>query len=231
MYKGERVSIVMPVYNEEKTVETIVRRVLAQKFVDEIIAVDDGSKDSSLEKLRKLQSTNSKIKLLMNKVNRGKGAAIIKGIAHVKDGIIIIQDADLEYFPEDYPKLLKASESNEVVFGNRMQRRNMGHEYVLARWGNKLVSRLFSVLYGQRVDDINTCYKLFRKKDLSGIRLKEQGFIIEEELAVAFAKKGIKIANVPIRYKGRTFEEGKKINFIDGIKGVLYVLVNAFRHS
>jgi len=231
MYKGERVSIVMPVYNEEKTVETIVRRVLAQKFVDEIIAVDDGSKDSSLEKLRKLQSTNSKIKLLRNKVNRGKGAAIIKGIAHVKDGIIIIQDADLEYFPEDYPKLLKASESNEVVFGSRMQRRNMGHEYVLARWGNKLVSKLFSVLYGQRVDDINTCYKLFRKKDLSGIRLKEQGFIIEEELAVAFAKKGIKIANVPIRYKGRTFEEGKKINFIDGIKGVLYVLVNAFRHG
>ena len=81
---------------------------------------------------------------------------------------------------------------------------------MLAKWGNKLVSKLFSVLYGQRVDDINTCYKLFRKKDLSGIRLKEQGFIIEEELAIAFAKKGIKIANVPIRYKGRTFEEEKR---------------------
>jgi len=124
MYKRGMVTRVMPVYNEEKTVETIVRRVLAQKFVDEIIVVDDGSKDSSLEKLRRLQNTNSKIKLLMNKVNIGKGAAIIKGIAYVKDGIIIIQDADLEYFSEDYPRLLKASESNEVVFGNKMQRRN-----------------------------------------------------------------------------------------------------------
>jgi len=229
MYKGERVTIVMPVYNEEKTVETIVRRVLAQKFVDELIVVDDGSKDSSLEKLKKLQRTNSKIKILENKVNKGKGAAIIKGIANAKDGIIIIQDADLEYFPEDYPKLLEASEKNEVVFGNRLHGRNMGHEYVLAKWGNKFVSKLFSLLYGQKVDDINTCYKLFRKRDLSGIKLKEHGFIIEEELAVAFAKKGIKIANVPIRYKGRTFEEGKKINFIDGIKGALYILVNVFK--
>jgi len=229
MYKGERVSVVMPVYNEEKTVEAIVRRVLAQKFVDELIVVDDGSTDSSLEKLKKLQSKNSKIKLLMNKVNKGKGAAIIKGIAHVKDGIIIIQDADLEYFPEDYPKLLKASEKNEVVFGDRLHSKNMGHEYVLAKWGNKFISKLFNLLYGQKVYDMNTCYKLFRKRDLLGIKLKEHGFIIEEELAVAFAKKGIKIANVPIRYKGRTFEEGKKINFIDGIKGALYLLINAFK--
>ena len=145
MYKRGMVTRVMPVYNEEKTVETIVRRVLAQKFVDEIIAVDDGLKDPSLEKLRKLQSKNNKIKLLMNKVNRRKGATIIKGIAHVKDGIIIIQDADLEYFTEDHPKLLKASESR--------------------------------------------------------------------------------------RYNSRTFEEGKKINFIYGIKETLYILVNAFRHS
>lgn len=163
-----------------------------------------------------------------NKRNLGKGAAVRKALSFVKRGIVIIQDADLEYFPEDYPKLISALKHNDVVFGNRFAWRNKGHRYVLAEIGNKFISFLFDFLYRQKIHDINTCYKAFKREALDGITLHENGFLVEEELAVAFAKKGVKIAEVPIRYKGRTFEEGKKIRMKDGIAGLLYILKSRF---
>ena len=227
-----RVTVVVPAFNEEKTIGQVLMDVSRIPFVSKIIVVDDGSRDKTLTVARKALRAASKhgkaFELIHYEKNRGKGYALRKAFKFIKNGLVIIQDADLEYSPEDYPKLIAALDKSSVVFGNRFVLKNEGHEYFLAKLGNRFASFIFSLLYGQKIHDLNVGYKAFRVSALKGIVLKEDGFLIEEELAVGFAKKGIKIQEVPIHYRGRTFEEGKKIRAKDGIMGVIFLLKKRF---
>ncbi len=205
----------------------MVRRVLAHKMVDELIIVDDCSSDRSVSEIRKIRSP--KITLLKNKQNSGKGFSVRKAFDQIKSGLLLIQDADTEYRPEDYPKLFSVLARDNIVFGTRMIGKNTGHHYALAKTGNKVLTDIFNIMYHQNITDLNTCFKLFRKSMLDGIELKENGFLIEEEISIKLAKKGYKIVEVPISYKGRTYEEGKKIKMSDGFKGVFYLISSPFK--
>lgn len=227
MYKNMRVNIVMPVYNEEKTVEEIIKRVLAQKVVDNLIIVNDSSKDKSLEIIKKLSKRDKRIIALSNSSNKGKGYSVRKGLELVKDGIVIIQDADLEYYPEDYMKLLPKLKEDTIVLGTRMRGVKTGHNYMLAKFANANLTSLFNLLYGTHMTDINTCYKVFTKKMLNGVTLTKDDFLIEPEILIALVKKGYKIEEVDIRYKGRTYEEGKKIKASDGAKQAVFMITSS----
>lgn len=226
MHKGEYVTVIMPVYNEERTVAGVIRRVLRQRMVDELIVIDDHSSDSGPEKIKREAAKSRKVTVITNRSNMGKGYNIQLGIERARNGLLLIQDSDTEYFPEDYPLLFSALTKDNVVFGSRMMGRSIGHTYMLAKFANHTITFTFNLLFGQKITDLNTCYKLFRKSDLKG-RLTQNGFLIEEELAINFAKSGKRIKEVGIRYNGRTFEEGKKIKAIDGINGLLFVIARA----
>lgn len=228
MYKGETVNVVMPVYNEERTLPEILKRVLAQKAVDRLIIINDASKDKSLEIIKKAAAKDKRISYFTNKVNKGKGFSLRYGFSMVRNGVIIIQDADLEYFPEDYPRLLKAMDRDTVVYGTRMIDRNLGHYYMLAWFANFCLTSLFNVLYFKRLTDLNTCYKVFTKEMIKNANLKEERFLVEPELSVMFAKRGYKIKEIKIRYKGRTYAEGKKIGVGDGVAQVFYIIKSRF---
>jgi glycosyltransferase involved in cell wall biosynthesis len=230
MYKGEKINVIMPVYNEEKTVGGIVDRVLKQDCVGRLIVIDD-SKDRSMDILRKKKAKDRRITLLHNERPMGKGNALVRGIKSVKSGLILIQDADEEYFPEDYPKLLRALANGRAVYGTRMLGRNLGHQYRLARVGNELMSLSFSLFFHKKLTDINTCYKLFRREMLDPDKLKKRDFIIEEEMSIHFVRNGFDIVEVPIRYKGRTFEEGKKINAMHGFSGLFYIIKEGVKYA
>jgi len=223
-YGKETVNVIIPMYNEEKTVGEVLRRVLSQKIVDSVVVVDDCSKDASVEIVAGVARKNGAVHLLRNKQNMGKGYAVRRGIEHVKDGVIIIQDADLEYYPEDYPKLLKAGGKNAVIFGTRMLGENTGHKYVLAKLANAGLTSMFNLLFGKSITDVNTCYKIFRKSMLRGGKLTADGFMIDYDIAITLAKRGYDFVEVPIRYKGRTYEQGKKIKTSDAIKGAAYII-------
>lgn len=229
MYKNERLNIIMPVYNEQATLEEIVGRVLAQRYVDKLVIIDDHSKDRSLEIIKKLAKRDSRISYLANETNMGKGFSVRRGLSMVKDGIIIIQDADLEYYPEDYTKLLPKLDEKTVVLGTRMRGKQTGHEYAAAKMANAALTLTFNVLYGRKLTDMNTCYKVFKKKMLKGVELSENGFLIEPEILIALVKKGYAIVEADIRYKGRTYEEGKKITAKDGIRQELFMIAERFK--
>jgi len=226
------VTVIVPVYNEEKTLGEILERIFISNEVDKIEIVDDGSTDNSLKIAKGMSKKAAKygkeVVVIHKNKNEGKGAALQRGLSTIKKGTVIIQDADLEYFPEDYPKLLSALAQGEVVFGNRFAGRNEGHRYILADLGNRFVSFVFDLLFSQKIHDINVGLKAFKISALKNTKLKEKGFLIEEELSVTFANKGIKILEVPIRYKGRTFKQGKKIKMKDGINGLVYILKRRF---
>ena len=214
----------MPVYNEERTLEEVVRRVLAQKMVDKLVIVDDRSRDGSAGMIRALAKRDRRIEAFSNPQNMGKGFSVRKALDHVKKGIVIIQDADKEYYPEDYPKMLAALGDDNVVYGTRMITKNPGHHYRAAKVANAVITSLFNALYGQRITDVNTCYKIFRKEMLDGVKLKENRFLIEPEISIALAKKGYRITEVRIRYAGRTYADGKKIKASDGIAQIFYMI-------
>ncbi|MDE1865182.1 MAG: glycosyltransferase family 2 protein [Candidatus Micrarchaeota archaeon] len=224
MYNKMKMNIIMPVFNEERTLGEIIRRVLAQPFVDRLIIIDDCSKDRSLEIIKAAAKRERRITYMRNSENMGKGHSVRRGIAAVRSGIILIQDADLEYYPEDYAKLLKLLHGDVVVYGTRMIGKQTGHNYTMAKFANASLTWLFNILYKQRITDMNTCYKIFTKGMLSGIKLKEEGFLIEPEISIKLAKKGYRIIEARIRYKGRTYAEGKKITAKDGIKQALYMV-------
>lgn len=228
MYKKELVNIIMPVYNEEKTVAEIIRRVLAQRIVDRLIIINDNSGDSSLEKIKNAARTDKRIIYLSNSRNMGKGYSVIKGMGLVRKGIIIIQDADLEYFPDDYLKMLPKLGRDTIVLGTRMRGRKTGHEYVMAKFANACLTLLFNLLYSRKLTDMNTCYKVFRKEMLKGIRLTKNDFLIEPEILIGLVKKGYKIVEVDIKYEGRTYKEGKHIRASDGIKQAFYMVAKRF---
>lgn len=223
-------SIVMPVYNEEQFLDEIVRQVQAVDLGDlerELIMVDDCSQDGTGPILAKLEGTTGNhpsakpfdrpIQVFRHQVNQGKGAALRTGFAHTGGELILIQDADLEYDPEDYPKLLAPVKKGkaEVVYGSRFtgERRNMFFHHWL---GNKFLTLLTNILFNTTLSDMETCYKLFTREALSGLVIKSDRFNFEPEITAKILKKGIRIYEVPISYTGREFDEGKKITWRDG---------------
>ncbi|MBR6088907.1 MAG: glycosyltransferase family 2 protein [Anaerolineaceae bacterium] len=210
-------SVIIPVYNEINTIEGVIDRVKATGFANEIILVDDGSSDGSTEILKKYQGQDGMQVILCEK-NRGKGAAVREGIKAAKSTYAIIQDADFEYDPQDYAKLMPVIESGQadVVYGSRfMESTEVFYFRSLA--ANKLLTFLTNVLYHTKLTDMETCYKLFKVAEVREIPLHSRRFEFEPELTTKLLKRGYKIVEVPISFKGRSYEEGKKIKPKDGL--------------
>ncbi|MGM0568709.1 MAG: glycosyltransferase family 2 protein [Elusimicrobiota bacterium] len=217
-------SVVIPVYNEEATVRELLQRVLSLSTECEVIVVDDGSTDKTPEILKSFQ--DSRIKLCLKKNNEGKAAALRRGIKMASGKYILFQDADLEYDPADYDKLLQAaadSSTNTVVYGNRFPKggKNM---FFRQKAANKILTMLTNVLYNGSVGDMETCYKLVPARVLKYLDLREEGFGVEPEITLKLLKKGHKIINVPISYSGRSYSQGKKIGFKDALSA-LWILI------
>ncbi|HEX3645935.1 MAG TPA: glycosyltransferase family 2 protein [Vicinamibacterales bacterium] len=221
-------SVVMPVFNEQDTVEEIIRRVLAVKMRIELIVVDDVSTDGTPAILDRLQQELGFV-LLRQPRNGGKGAALRSGFAAVTGDMMIIQDADLEYSPEEYHLMtpLIVSGRADVVFGSRF----LGTHRVLLLThylGNLLITFLTNLLYNTMLTDMETCYKLMRIDVLRSMELHSDGFGIEPELTAKVFKRGYKVYEVPISYDGRGYEEGKKITWRDGVVALWVLLKYRF---
>ena len=212
-----KLSVIVPVFNERNTVVEIVRRMRAVELpVDrEIVVVDDGSDDGTRAVLSQLG--DSTVRVVLHPHNRGKGAAVRTGLANVSGDLVVIQDADLEYDPEDWPRLLAPMLKGkaQVVYGSRFtgERRNMLYLHWL---GNRLLSLVTNMLYNTTLSDMETCYKMFDRRVLDGIRLHADGFEFEPEITAKVLRQKIRIYEVPISYAGREPEEGKKITWRDG---------------
>ena len=217
-------SVVIPVFNERDTVEEIVRRVRATPHRKEIILVDDASTDGTTDILKKLES--DEVHVFYHDRNQGKGAALRTGFQHVRGDIVLVQDADLEYDPADYPSLLQPilDGKADVVYGSRFLG---GPHRVLLFWhrlGNLVVTLLSNVLTNLDLTDMETGYKVFRREVVKDLPLKENRFGVEVELTQKVARRGWRIYEVPIAYYGRTYEEGKKIGLKDGLWALWCVL-------
>jgi len=212
-----KLSVIVPVFDERNTVVEIVRRMRAVELpVDlEIVIVDDGSTDGTGDVLRQL--ADSTVRVVLHEHNKGKGAAIRTGLEKVTGDLVLIQDADLEYDPEDWPKLLAPvlRGKAQVVYGSRFtgERRNM----LFLHWmGNRFLSLTTNVLYNTTLSDMETCYKLFDRSVIDGITIRASRFEFEPEITAKILRRGIRIYEVPISYTGREFDEGKKITWRDG---------------
>lgn len=219
-------SVIVPVYNEVKTIKQILERI---NFVDidkEIIVIDDGSTDGTDKVLRTIESPN--IKIIHHGSNRGKGAAFLTGITNAAGEYIIIQDADLEYDPADYVKLLQAAKETvaDIVLGARFT--SGYHGLLIPRFGNRFVTGFFNLLFAVKLNDSLTCYKLFRRETINKFTITSQGFVVDIEILAKFIKKGLKIAEVPVSYHPRNYSEGKKIRIRDGINHVMSIIKYRF---
>lgn len=227
-------SVLVPVYNEERTLEEVVRRVCAIEIPKEIILVDDGSKDRSREILTRLGEESraigdpvNRLKVFFQPFNQGKGAALKTALSHVTGDAVIIQDADLEYDPTDYPRLLEPIEAGlaDVVYGTRFV--GGGTHRVLFFWhsiGNRALTLISNMLTNLNLSDMEVGYKVFRAEVLKGIELKSKRFGFEPEITMKLAKKRCRFYEVPISYHGRTYEEGKKITWKDGVAALFYMI-------
>ncbi len=231
-----KLSIVIPVYNEEKTILAVLsnlKKLTIPSVSKEVIVVDDGSTDSTKEKLKKIKT----VKIIFHEKNKGKGAAVKTGIKNSTGDYIIIQDADLEYNPRYIESLIKPIREGKtkVVYGTRLKRMpNLKGEektlqFLTHYLGNRFLSFVTSILYGQWITDMETGYKLFPKSALDGIRLNARGFELEPEITAKLMKRKYKILEVPIRVKPRGYDEGKKINTLrDGSKALWYLVKYRF---
>jgi glycosyltransferase involved in cell wall biosynthesis len=224
-----KLSIIVPVYNERNTVAEAVQRA---RSVDlpldrELIVVDDGSTDGTRDLLPTLQ--DSKVRVVLHPANRGKTAAIRTGLAHATGDLVVIQDADLEYDPEDWAKLLAPVLEGRarVVYGSRFtgSRRDM---LFWSTVGNRFLCFVTNVLYGSRLSDVETCYKLFDRQVLDGISLRSERFGFEPEVTAKLLRAGETIHEVPITYDGRTRQEGKKISWRDGLESLRILVACRF---
>lgn len=221
-----KLSVIIPVYNEKNTLEKIVDLVRAVEGIDkEIIIVDDGSTDGSIEIIRKIESKYPDIKTVIKGENRGKGHTLKVGFKESIGDYVIIQDADLEYDPQDYTKLLRALDEDQVdvVYGSRFSG-NYEKMSTLHYFGNKLLTVLTNLFYGVMLTDMETCYKLVPGDFIRSIDIKSERFDFEPEITAKILKSGLKIREVPISYKGRAFSEGKKITWKDGFNAVFSLI-------
>jgi glycosyltransferase involved in cell wall biosynthesis len=227
-----KLSVVMPVYNEQATLQQVVARVLAVPLEIELICVDDGSSDGSREILSGLQASHPQIRVLFQPKNIGKGAALRRGIQEATGDYVIIQDADLEYDPSDYPALLHPllEGKADVVYGSRFL--GSGPHRVLYFWhsvANWLLTLLSNALTNINLSDMETCYKIFRREILQSIPIEEDRFGFEPEITVKIAKRRLRVYEVGISYWGRTYEEGKKIGWKDGVRALWCLLKYTFK--
>jgi glycosyltransferase involved in cell wall biosynthesis len=217
-------SVVMPVFNERGTVEEMIRRVLAVPLRIQLIVVDDGSSDGTQEALARLQAELG-FELLQQARNQGKGAALQRGFQQVRGDLVVVQDADLEYSPEEYPELIAliCQGRADVVYGSRFLGRHrvfMFSHYL----GNRIVTLLTNVLYNTMLTDMETCYKVMRAEIVKGMTLRSNRFGIEPELTAKIFKGGYRVYEVPITYDGRGYDEGKKITWRDGVVALFVLL-------
>ncbi|MDI6840280.1 MAG: glycosyltransferase family 2 protein [bacterium] len=216
--KNLKCSIIVPVYNEKDTILSIIEKLKNGSINKELIIVDDFSTDGTREILEKIK--NQKIKVIYHNRNRGKGEAIRSGLQYVTGNVVIIQDADMEYKPEEYPRLLKPIEEGKacVVYGSRF--RGKGEFVFSSLVANKILTFLTNLFYGSRLTDMETCYKCIETQVINGLNLHSKRFDFEPEVTAKLLRKGIKILEVPISYKGRSTKGGKKIGFWDGLQAI-----------
>jgi glycosyltransferase involved in cell wall biosynthesis len=227
-----KLSVVVPVYNERNTLVEILRRMrqvrLPEGIDREIIVVDDGSSDGTREVLKQLG--DSTVRVVLHPHNQGKGAAVRTGFAHATGDYVLVQDADLEYDPDDWPKLLNPVLRGKarVVYGSRFtgERRNM----LFLHWvGNRFLSLVTNVLYNTTLSDMETCYKLIDRALLDELDLRADKFDIEPEITAKILKRKVRIYEVPISYTGREFDEGKKITWRDGFSALTTLVKYRFK--
>jgi glycosyltransferase involved in cell wall biosynthesis len=244
-----RLSVVIPVYNEKDTVLEILRRVLATGAAHEVIVVDDDSKDGTREILEKMAERQAQgeasaaaqdgsdsislreLRFFFQSPNQGKGAALRRGFAEATGDIVLVQDADLEYDPTDYPKLLEPILDGraDVVYGSRFLGGPQRVHYFWHYVGNRILTLLSDVCTNLNLTDMETCYKVFRREVLNGIRLKSNRFGFEPEITAKVAKGKWRVYEVPISYAGRSYEEGKKITWKDGVQALWCIIRYRFK--
>jgi glycosyltransferase involved in cell wall biosynthesis len=217
-------SVVMPVFNERTTIEEIVGRVMAVPLRIELVVVDDCSTDGTRAMLSQLQQQHG-FTLLLQERNQGKGSALRRGFSAVTGDLVVIQDADLEYSPEELPELIEpiVQGKADVVYGSRFLGRHrvfMFTHYL----GNRVLTMMTNVLYNTMLTDMETCYKVMRREVLTGMNLQSNGFGIEPEMTAKIFKRGFRVYEIPISYDGRSYEEGKKISWKDGVVAVWVLL-------
>lgn len=220
-------SVVMPAFNEEATIATCLRRVLAQESVKEVVVVDDASSDGTVALVEKLLCKDPRIRLEQHAVNRGKGAALRTGFSLVTGNAVLIQDADLEYDPQDYARMLAPIRQAraDVVYGSRFL--GGGSHRVLYFWhyvGNRALTLLSDCFTDLNLSDMETGMKLFRREVIERLDLKEDRFGIEPEITARIAALGVRIYEVPVSYYGRTYAEGKKIGWRDGVRALWCII-------
>ena len=210
-------SVVMPAFNERPTIETIIRRVLAVPVRKELLVVDDCSTDGTRDVLQQLQPELG-FTLLLQPRNAGKGAALRAGFAQMRGDIVVVQDADLEYSPEEYPELIEliCSGRADVVYGSRFLGRHRAFLFV-HYLGNRLLTLLTNVLYNTTLTDMETCFKAMRVEVVRSMTLRSNRFGIEPEITAKIFKRGYRVYEIPITYDGRGYEDGKKITWRDGV--------------
>jgi glycosyltransferase involved in cell wall biosynthesis len=218
-----KLSVVMPVYNEERTLEEIVRRVLETPYEKELVLVDDGSKDTSREIMQRLEAEHPEVRCFYHERNSGKGAALSTGFKEVQGDVVVVQDADLEYDPGDYGTLLRPIEEGkaDVVYGSRF----LGGPYARVHlfWhavGNRLLTLVSNMFTNLNLTDMETCYKVFKVDVARRLDIQSRTFAVEPEITAKVAKMRVRVYEVPITYAGRDYDEGKKIGLKDAFIAV-----------
>jgi len=224
-----KLSIVIPAYNEKNTILEVLDRIRQVDLPKEMIVVDDCSTDGTREILQSLPASDD-LRIILQSENRGKGAALRTGFSAVSGDIVVVQDADLEYNPGEYPMLIEPILANkaDVVYGSRFLG---GPHRVLFFWhslGNRILTTLSNMLTDLNLTDMETCYKVFRAEVLKGIKLNENRFGFEPEFTAKVSKKGYRIFEVPISYNGRDYSQGKKIGWKDGIAALYFIIKYRF---
>jgi len=226
--KDLKLSVVIPVFNERETISQVIDRVRELNFELEILVVDDCSTDGSCEVIRSLAEQSRDLRLFFHEVNRGKGAALRTAFANVSGDIVVIQDADLEYNPQDIPQLIRPIMDGEceVVYGSRFLDKQDTSQWYRNwhRTGNVSLTAISNFFTGQHLTDMETCYKVFRRDTLADIAIKQDRFGVEPELTAKLSRRKFRICERPISYAQRSYEEGKKIGILDAVNALYCIL-------